>query len=354
MAILHDGGAYFGSALGARVEQATSQTITEGELEAALWSLAALGRVSNDALASLRARRTSSSRSGGAPAPTVVAAPVPVGLRSRTALRGVRAKVRSRTAAGAWGAGRWFAVQRVGAPDAAALLDRTLALVDRYGIVTRGSVIADGFPGGFAAAYKFLAGLEDTGQLRRVYAIEGLGGAQFAAQGAVDALRGGGRPQDGTADSATGLTGGLAVGLAGAGTGGGTGTEGAAEIVVLAAADPANAYGAALPWPDSTPGTGHLPGRRAGAMVVLMEGRLVMYLERGGSALLTFSAQEADLKPSAQGLAATLRSHRPALRPASITIRRIDGGSALTAAGEVTRALESGGFAATPQGFRLR
>ena len=55
---------------------------------------------------------------------------------------------------------------------------------------------------------------------------------------------------------------------------------------VLAATDPANAYGAALPWPALAVDVSHRPGRKAGAVVVMVDGELVLYLERGGKSLL--------------------------------------------------------------------
>jgi ATP-dependent Lhr-like helicase len=130
-------------------------------------------------------------------------------------------------------------------------------LLERYGVVTREAVLAEGVPGGYAAVYPLLRALEERGQVRRGYFVAGLGAAQFALPGAVDRLRSY-RTDDPNA-----------------------------EPRVLAATDPAQPYGAALPWPD----TAGRPARAAGAYVVVRDGRLIAYLERGGRSLLTFGRE---------------------------------------------------------------
>lgn len=192
------------------------------------------------------------------------------------------------------------------------------ALLERYGLVSRGSVVAERVPGGFAAAYRVLSAFEDAGRCRRVYAVEGLGAAQFALPGAVDRLR-------------------LLAG------------EDAAEgprAVVLAAADPANPYGAALPWPERA--GGHRPGRKAGAVVVLVDGDLVLYVERGGRSLLTWTEDGAALAGAAGALAAAVRAGALG----RISVERADGEGVL--GGPVGAALAAAGFHATPRGLRLR
>ncbi len=93
--------------------------------------------------------------------------------------------------------------------------------------------------------------------------------------------------------------------------------------MVLAATDPANVYGAALPWPErpgaepaedavdlgEEPGparkrgaAGHRAGRKAGALVVLVDGELVLYVERGGKTLLSWTEDEVALKEAATAL----------------------------------------------------
>src|SRR6185369_5843866 len=134
-------------------------------------------------------------------------------------------------------------------------------LLERHGVLTRGAVMAEGTTGGFAAVYPVLAAMEERGAARRGYFVEGLGAAQFALPGAVDRLRGGTEHRD---------------------------------ALVLAATDPANPYGAALPWPerviDAGDGerAGHRAGRKAGALVVTVDGDLALYVERGGRTLLSY------------------------------------------------------------------
>ena len=128
---------------------------------------------------------------------------------------------------------------RRGPTPAARLAGDVFALLDRYGVVTRGSVLTENSEGGFGAAYRALSSLEESGQCRRGYFVDGLGAAQFALTGAVDRLRAQQREPE------------------------------QPQALVLAACDPANPYGAALPWPERE---GHRPGRKAGALVVLVDG----------------------------------------------------------------------------------
>jgi ATP-dependent helicase Lhr and Lhr-like helicase len=120
---------------------------------------------------------------------------------------------------------------------------------------------------------------------------------------------------------------------------------------VLAAADPAQPYGAALPWPDR-PGetaSSHRPGRKAGALVVLADGSLVLYVERGGRTLLSWTEDPELLEPSAAALATAVRDGALG----RLTVERADG---LRADGDtpLARALEGAGFRPTPRGLRLR
>ena len=130
---------------------------------------------------------------------------------------------------------------------------RAEAHLDRLGIVTRGAVLASGDPGGFASAYRTLSVMEERGRVQRVYAVEGLGASQFALTGVVDQVRAVEREL----------------------------ADGQSDHVLLASADPANPYGAALEWPASDwaggPGAPHRPSRGAGCHVVLMGGRPVLY-----------------------------------------------------------------------------
>ena len=241
-----------------------------------------------------------------------------------------------------------------------------LTLLERHGVLTKGAVAAERVPGGFAAVYPVLRAMEETGQCRRGYFVEGLGAAQFALPGAVDRMRAlAGDPVTAVASGA-GTTDGPGTPATG-GSGSGvrpdpwaTGfalpseparSEDAARTVVLAAADPAQPYGAALSWPDR-PGetaTSHRPGRKAGAVVLLHAGELVLYVERGGKTLLSWTEDPAVLEPCAQALAAAVRNGALG----RMTVEKADG----TAAGfdtPLTRALESAGFRHTPRGLRLR
>jgi ATP-dependent Lhr-like helicase len=127
------------------------------------------------------------------------------------------------------------------------------------------------------------------------------------------------------------------------------------RAVVLAAADPANAYGAALSWPEPPTGAGHKPGRKAGSLVVLVEGELTLYMERGGKTLLawpgtsdTETADDARLRTAAEALAAAARAGSLG----TVTVERINGAQALTS--PMGTLLEAAGFVATPRGLRLR
>jgi ATP-dependent Lhr-like helicase len=137
------------------------------------------------------------------------------------------------------------------------------ALLERYGVVTRGAVRAEGVTGGFAAVYAALKAMEEGGRIRRGYFVEGLGGAQFALPGAVERLRS--ETNDDTHEF---------------------------RAVVLAATDPANPFGIALPWPVRG------PQRAAGAFVIAVDGRPVLYLEKGGRTLVDLTEEESDAADS--------------------------------------------------------
>jgi ATP-dependent Lhr-like helicase len=127
------------------------------------------------------------------------------------------------------------------------------------------------------------------------------------------------------------------------------------RAVVLAAADPANAYGAALPWPEPPTGAGHKPGRKAGSLVVLVNGELTLYMERGGKTLLAWPSapditvtEDPRLQAAAESLAAAARAGALG----TVTVERVNGASALTS--PIGTLLEGAGFIATPRGLRLR
>jgi ATP-dependent Lhr-like helicase len=215
----------------------------------ALWQLVWAGKVTNDTLAPLRARRKPPRRGG----------------RGRPRLGRFRSR-RTRQLPGS--EGRWALLLPAQAtrPDATAQrLALVRQLIDRYGVLTREMVAAEGIRGGFAGVYPVLKAMEEAGKLRRGYFVAGLGATQFAAPGAEDRLRQTPRDDDG---------------------------QHAHHAWVLAATDPGNPYGAALPWPKAVTNEPFRPQRTAGARVVLSDGQLVGYLARGGQHLLTFLPEE--------------------------------------------------------------
>jgi ATP-dependent Lhr-like helicase len=226
-----------------------------------------------------------------------------------------------------------------------------LTLLERHGVVTRGAVAAERIAGGFAAVYPVLRAMEETGQCRRGYFVEGLGGAQFALPGAVDRMRALAGDMVGAtaADPATPSQ----HGQHGQHERFGQPARGddARRALVMAAADPAQPYGAALPWParPEETATSHRPGRKAGALVVLFAGDLVLYVERGGKTLLSWTDEPAALEPCAQALAGAVRDGALG----RITVEKADGGT-VGLDSPLTRALESAGFRHTPRGLRLR
>lgn len=299
---LAGGGAYFYRQLSDAIG-----SLDDSALTPALWDLVWAGIVTNDTLAPLRAYLGGPARR---PAP-----------RSRSFRGRTRMAMPSRTGAPSV-AGRWSLLPRLAAPQPTLLGVATAeSLLERYGVVTKGAVATEGIRGGFSTVYRVLGGFEESGRARRGYFIQGLGAAQFATGPTVDRLR----TYLLDPDAAPPLT-----------------------AVTLAATDPANPYGAALPWPTSE-GT-HRPGRKAGALVVLVDGALALYVERGGKTVLTFVDSETDaaaIAAAAESLASTVRGHLKALK-----VERVDGQFVIGTT--LGHALEESGFTVTPQGLRLR
>ncbi|GAA4286766.1 ATP-dependent helicase [Georgenia daeguensis] len=338
------------------------------EVLEALWELVWAGLVTNDTLAPVRARL-----GGGRPAHASRAPSArPRSLRTGAGLRrgalsraGLAGAVRSATNVNLpAAAGRWSLLPRDGqVPSADQVEERTTrtavltaALLERHGVLVRGAAGLEDLPGGFGAAYQVLRRLEESGQVRRGYLVEGLGAAQFALPEVVDRLRADAAdlasrrsaardapPSPYGQDSPYGQT--SPYGQAAP-----HGQASTARVHLMAATDPANPYGAALAWPPTTAGEGHRPGRKAGAVVVLVEGDLVLYVERGGRTLLSFSDDAAVLGPAASALAG--RAGTGDLGP--LTLHRIDGLPALEADGPLADALRAAGFGPTPRGLRLR
>jgi ATP-dependent Lhr-like helicase len=340
IAALGTGGAFFFRQLADAVGTAFIDPVDDDALAVALWDLVWAGLVTNDTFAPLRA--LTGGRGAHKPQRAVPRGRVHSPLHAGP-LHGGRGYGRPTLAAGLRAvaarqgpptvAGRW-SILPLAETDATLRAKSTAdTLLFRYGVVTRGSVVAENVPGGFALAYRVLSGFEEAGRARRGYFIETLGAAQFAASATVDRLR------TFVQDAAL---------------------EPQRAALALAATDPANPYGAALAWPQaSTTGDeksvsatgqrlGHRPGRKAGAIVVLVDGALVLYVERGGKTTLLFDPDPAVMAPAARALAdAVHRGH-----VSTLTIETVDGGFVLgTPFGE---ALTAAGFVATPRGLRLR
>jgi ATP-dependent helicase Lhr and Lhr-like helicase len=230
--------------------------------------------------------------------------------------RRVRRFSRARAATVTATQGRWSLAAGLfaaGEPDRRALAE---LLLERQGIVTRDGVRGEGIPGGYSAVYQELRALETLGTCRRGYFVEGLGGAQFALGGAVERLRDlRERPDD-------------------------------SEALVLAAADPAQPYGAALPWPKRA---GARAARVAGAFVVLLGGEAVLYVERGGRSLTPLRDPDPSwLRPAVDALVGHVRSGRlPRL-----AVERFDGEPVVES--DAMALLVEAGFLAGPRRAVLR
>ncbi|MFI7614062.1 ATP-dependent helicase [Nonomuraea terrae] len=320
-------------------------SLDDATLVSALWDLVWAGRVSGDTLAPLRATLGT-----GRPAHRP-----PVTRRRRAVLP-------SRSGPPTV-AGRWWLLPGPAADATQRAHAQAEVLLERHGVVTRGAVTSERLPGGFTPIYQVLRVYEESGRCRRGYFVEGLGGAQFALPGAVDRMRAMApsvapttQPEGLPADFRTppGEGGPAAEGPGtrrGAWSGGGGANRGLSDggqrAVVLAAADPASPYGAALPWPQHPGDVGHKPGRKAGSLVVLVDGHLVLYVERGGKTLLSFTDGER-LQPAVDALALAVRDGALG----KLTVERADGAPIVDS--PLAAALEAAGFHPTPRGLRLR
>jgi ATP-dependent helicase Lhr and Lhr-like helicase len=282
--------------------------VKDRELAEALWDLVWAGRITNDTFAPLRAL----TGSGSGTHRTRRSAP-----RARPSRPGLRPPPPTTT-------GRWAILPELDSDPTRRAHATAERMIERYGVVTRGAVMSERTSGGFAAVYKVLSAFEESGRCRRGYFVEGLGAAQFGTAGAIDRLRtfteaGGGQEKP--------------------------------DAVTLAATDPANPFGAALPWPERETSGGHRPGRKAGALVVLVDGELTLYVERGGRTLLTWTEDAAALGPAALSLSEAGR--RGAL--GRMTVEKADGEQILGGGSTPLReALDAAGFVSTPRGLRLR
>lgn len=462
LAALPAGAAMFFPGLLAQVRAGTNAGNSEGqlasvnakELAQALWDLVWSGWLTNDTLAPVRALRGGNATRGNRAARQPRR---PVRLRyARTS--GNFSRTDGGSAIPPSMVGRWSLAPPLELDPTRRGAALAEVMLERHGVLTRGAVLAEDHPGGFGAAYKVLAAFEESGHCRRGYLVEGLGASQFATAGAIDRLRATARQvqeaSERNAATAAGLPaggigqlppqwqvatpqgwshgqpGGSGAGFnsgfaAGSGNGhageygnshgGSWGTDytggfppgvGARThhepVYVLAATDPAQPFGAALPWPvlsggpgdgggqlsaklgklgqavtsaetggsntgasaiDSnsnpsparggagnavSPATGHKPGRKAGAVVVLVGTELVLYLERGGKSMLAWSDDPALLRPALAGLAQSVHQRRIP----SLNLERLNG--APTLSHPLAPHFEATGFTPTPQGLRLR
>ncbi|MGZ8757751.1 MAG: ATP-dependent helicase, partial [Aeromicrobium sp.] len=309
---LAGGGAFFFRQLSDAIGSLDDTTLIS-----ALWDLVWSGRITNDTLAPLRTligSRGSHRTEGVTPR-----------ARSYRGRRPPRLAHVTRTGPPTV-AGRWSLLPEPERDPTARALAQAETLLDRYGVVTRGSVAAEGLPGGFASIYRVLREMEQSGRSLRGYFVETLGGAQFTAASTVDRLR----TFAVTNDSAQ-----------------------PGEAITLAATDPANPFGAALPWPDlpaaadNASPRGHRPGRKSGAMVVVCEGRPILYVERGGKTALAFDVDEAQFEVAAKSLAHTVQTRRLG----RMTIEKVNGRSVNGT--PFAKALLDAGFSPVPKGVRL-
>nr|WP_281689698.1 ATP-dependent helicase [Pseudonocardia thermophila] len=367
--IEHTGAALFfrplADAAGRILLDAGEPAPSDDVLVAALWDLVWAGLLTNDTLAPLRARL-----SGGRSTHRPRRSPA----RGRYAqLRAARPAMPTRSGPPTV-AGRWALVMDREPDPTRRMHARAESFLERHGVLTRGALGTERVTGGFSGVYRVLRAMEDSGRVRRGYVVEGLGAAQFAVPGAIDRIRALARPvgeetppapppappvnppaprwQPATAEPAAEEPTSRWTPEPGwerppPPTAPSPRTTGP-PAVVLAAADPAQPYGAALPWPATVGDTTHRPGRKAGALVVLVDGAPAMYVERGGRSLLSFTTDRAELAAAARALAGAV--HEGWL--GSLAVAKADGEASLTS--DVAEVLTEAGFRVTPKGLRLR
>lgn len=353
--VLGSGGAFYvgqiAQALAADGADPGATPVTDAVVGSVLWDLLWSGRVTNDSFLPVRSllmqgKATHQSRSRARTRTTRV---------GRAGLRGLRSASASKPAvlspAERLNVGRWAALPAPETDPTLLAAARAEMLLARYGVVTKGGASVEG--ASFGTLYKVFQRREETGTVRRGYFVEKLGAAQFALSGTVDRLREFVRDNDApaAAPSATFATGTPAY-----------------TAVTLAATDPANPFGGVLPWPD--PPAKARPGRKAGALVVMVDGHAALYVERGGRTVISWidelahhlttasgavpaSASAADVQSALTSIVAV--SLVEALRRARsqvITLQKVNGEDILGT--NLAAALLGAGFSSLPSGVRFR
>jgi len=319
LAALSDGSGWFAGQLLERVSASTTETVDPDRFGEVLKDLMWSGAVRNDTLAPVRQalrgsagknRQRSSTRSRRRSRPGWSTASL-ASLREAPSRRSLGLP------------GRWSAVPRSTLEPTAKAAATVPWILARHGVLTRGAMGTERFPGGFAAAYRVLSAMEEAGKALRSYAIEGLGGAQFSTVPTIDRLRH--RAQSHVVDAAP---------------------------HVVSATDPAQPFGAALPWPERAIGLGaepaHRPGRKTGAFVVLDDGRPTLYVEKGGRSLLTFAPEESMWQRAVEALAGAVSAGTVP----GLNVQRCDGRDIHSS--PLAPVLTAAGFRTTPSGLRLR
>jgi len=326
----------------------------------ALWELVWAGWVTNDSLAPVRALVGARGGTHRAPKAPARARPMRLGrfsgLDRPTARSGLGELARLPQ-----GAGRWSMLPTREADPTLRAHSLGHLLLARHGVLTRAVAPAEGVGAEYSGIYRVLQGMEDRGSVRRGYFVEHLGGAQFALPLAVDELRAAEQNRAEHVDAQLAAEDQHSPPGTDHGRGAPVVARGQPEpdVLLLAATDPANPYGAALAWPPSE--AGHRPGRKAGAIVVLVNGELAFFVERGGRSLLSFTSDgTSDTLPLAARELAAFARHleaRKARKNEGLTIAKLDGIPAAQAVSEktpVVSALLDAGFALTPRGLRIR
>lgn len=277
IAVLADGGAWFAQQISQRIRDKIGESVDSSALQEALWALVWQGVITSDIWAPLRALTRSSSNARTST------------RRSHRARRGRPVYAQPVSPRVSYNtpnlAGRWSLLQVEPLNDTERMLALAENMLDHYGIISRQAVIAENIPGGFPSMQTLCRSMEDSGRIMRGRFVEGLGGAQFAERLTIDRLR----------DLATQAT-----------------QTRHYTPVALSANDPANVWGNLLPWP-AHPAT-LVPTRRAGALVVVSGGKLLLYLAQGGKKMLVWQEKEELLAPEVFHALTTALRREPRLR----------------------------------------